>query len=351
MSRPSDPRAPTAPNNPSDPTGSDAAPPWFDAHPSTAGHGQPADTSCSVLSDVDGTSAYGTAAPARFFVLIEQGGPWGAQAVRQSRLDAALGAELESRCTRAGGRFMLIRRPGGHPADHLPRHALVAFAGGHPRDAWLLAGMVSNPRELLALDWEALALGDRERVGASLPGAEPAEPALLVCTNGRRDVCCAVRGRPVAAAAHREAPTRVWEVSHTGGHRFAPTAVLLPWGQNYARIDEESTRWVLDASLTGRTPDALLGPLHDRGRSGMPPAAQCAEAFVRAELGETRFDALSASDPLPRERGTDVEVTHSDGRHWVVHVERVASGPVRPGSCGKAAFPVIEHQARMVTAP
>lgn len=337
--------------DPAEPTSPDAAKPWFDKHPSTAGHGHPADTACSVLSDADGTSAYGTAAPARFFVLIEQGGPWGHQAARQSRLDPALGAELESRCTRAGGRFMLIRRPGGHAADHLPRHTLVAFAGHDSRDAWLLMGLVTDPSELLALDWAALALGRRDRVAASLPGAEPTEPALLVCTNGRRDVCCAVRGRPVAAAAHREAPTRVWEVSHTGGHRFAPTAVLLPWGQNYARVDEESTRWVLEASLTGNTPAQLLGPLHDRGRSSLPPPAQCAEAFVRADLGETRFDALSASAPAPRDQGSDVEVTHTDGRQWVVHVERVASGPVRPGSCGKAAFPVIEHRARMVTAP
>ena len=351
MSRTSETWAPTGEVNPTDPASPDAAPPRSDAHPSTAGHGRSADSACSVLSDADGTSAYGTAAPARFFVLIEQGGPWGHQAARQSRLDPTLGAELESRCTRAGGRFMLIRRPGGHPADHLPRHALVAFAGGHPRDAWLLAGLVAHPSELLALDWEALALGHRERVRASLPGAEPAEPALLVCTNGRRDVCCAVRGRPVAAAAHRGAPTRVWEVSHTGGHRFAPTAVLLPWGQNYARIDEEATRWVLDESLTGNTPAGLLGPLHDRGRSGMPPAAQCAEAFVRARLSETRLDALSSSDPRPRDHGSEIEVTHADGRHWVVHVERVASGPVRPGSCGKAALPVIEHRARMVTQP
>ena len=246
---------------------------------------------------------------------------------------------------------MLIRRPGGHPADHLPRHALVAFAGPHPRDAWLLAGLVSDPRELLALDWAALAEGHRELVGDSLPDAQIAEPALLVCTNGRRDVCCAVRGRPIAAAAHRDCPTRVWEVSHTGGHRFAPTAVLLPWGQNYARIDEESTRWLLDASLTGHTPEPLLGPLHDRGRSGVSPAAQCAEAFVRAALGETRLDALAASTPQPGDAGSDVEVTHADGRQWLVHVDRVASGPVRPGSCGKAAFPVIEHRARMATAP
>lgn len=344
----------------------DAADRRSDRHPSTAGHGSPADDACSVLSDGDATSAYGTAAPAQFFVLLEQGGPWGRDAARQSHLDPVLGRELESRCTGAGGRFMLIRRPVGHPDQYAPRKAVVAFAGPGPHQAWLLQATLPTPRRLLALDWAALSRGDRAAVAASLPAAHPAPPALLVCTNGRRDVCCAVRGRPIAAAAHLEAPTRVWEVSHTGGHRFAPTAVLLPWGQNYARLDEASTRSLLTASATGRTPAQLLGPLHDRGRSGLAPLSQCAESFVRAHLGESRLDALAAGPPTPTGEpatGLDesnsaqpsggsasgtVEVVHSDGRHWTVHVERVASGPIRPGSCGKAAIPVLEHQARFV---
>lgn len=346
----------------------DAADRRFDRHPSTTGHGRPADNACSVLSDGDATSAYGTAAPARFFVLLEQGGPWGRDAARQSHLDPVLGRELESRCTRAGGRFMLIRRPVGHPDHYAPRKAVVAFAGPKANEAWLLQATLPTPGRLLALDWPALSQGDQAAVAASLPDAHPVPPALLVCTNGRRDVCCAVRGRPIAAAAHLEAPDRVWEVSHTGGHRFAPTAVLLPWGQNYARLDEASTRMLLTTSLTGRTPPPLLGAQHDRGRSGLAPAEQCAESFVRAHLLETRIDAFTTGAPMTpgepviepvqtasagpeRAEGKEIEVVHSDGRRFTVHVERVASGPVRPGSCGKAAIPVLEHRARFVHSP
>ena len=65
---------------------------------------------------------------------------------------------------------------------------------------------------------------------ASLPALAPAPPQLLVCTNGTRDTCCARLGRPVAAAAARRFPDQVWEVTHTSGHRFAPTTVLLPSG-------------------------------------------------------------------------------------------------------------------------
>ena len=52
------------------------------------------------------------------------------------------------------------------------------------------------------------------------PALEP-EPMLLVCTHGVHDTCCAVRGRPVAAALARRWPEATWECSHVGGDRFA----------------------------------------------------------------------------------------------------------------------------------
>jgi len=350
--------------------------PAFDEHPSTTGHGAPAEDACSVQWDHDGTSAYGTAAGAAFFVIVEQSGPWGRDAARESHLDPLLGAELDTRTSRAGGRFMLVRRPGGHPAKDGPRRVLLAHAGITAGDSspdtadgagaageagptggasavepWLLEAEVSDPGELLGLDWGALARGSRALVAASLPGAHDVEPTLLVCTNGRRDVCCAVRGRPLAAAAARAAPGRVWEVSHTGGHRFAPTAVLLPWGQTYARLDERGAAWVLEASRTGHTPAELLGPLHDRGRSPLAAAAQCAESHVRALLGETLLPSLRASSPTPSSGGSDVVVNHADGRRWLVHVVRVPTARTRPESCGKASIDVLEHRATILTSP
>ena len=121
---------------------------------------------------------------------------------------------------------------------------------------------------------------------ASLPGAEPADPVLLVCTNGRRDVCCAIRGRPVALEAAARAPGRVWESSHTGGHRFAPTGVLLPHGAALARLDAGGCADVLAAASAGQLPAWALGPAHDRGRSALPapprrPSPSCAASSAR----------------------------------------------------------------------
>lgn len=318
-------------------------------HPATSGHARPAEDACSVLWDRDGTTAFGTAAGAVFFVVLEQSGPWGRVAARESHLGAELGAELDSRCADAGGRFMLIRRPSGHPDHDGPRRVFVAHAGVRPDDAWMVSADLARPGDLLELDWSALARGHRALVRASLPGAEDAAPQLLICTNGRRDVCCAVRGRPLAAAAARRAPERVWEVSHTGGHRFAPTAVLLPWGQGFARLDETMAGWVLDASDTGHVPRELLGGIHDRGRSPLPAAAQCAESHVRALTGETRLGALRAvpSDDADGAEGVEgadpvIEVSHEDGRSWRVRVGRRPTRAQRPESCGKAAIDVQE---------
>jgi hypothetical protein len=244
---------------------------------------------------------------------------------------------------------VLLRRPGSHPDTGGPVTVLVAHAGSPTADAWLLRAVFDEPARLLDLDWEALALGDRSSVAASLPGASEAPPALLVCTNGRRDVCCATRGRPVAAAAAALAPDRVWESSHTGGHRFAPTGVLLPWGQTYARLDDDLVAAVLEASLSGRMPMAALGPSHDRGRSAVPPAAQCAESAVRSRIGEVGLAALT-TEVSQLETGSDEEVVvrHHDGREWAVTVSRRSTGAARPESCGKAPVLVFEYHTTAV---
>jgi hypothetical protein len=220
---------------------------------------------------------------------------------------------------------------------------------GHPE---LLAGDVPEAADLLRLPFDALAHGDLDAIRTALPALSPSpEPALLVCTNARRDVCCAVRGRPVALQAAAERPGQVWECSHTGGHRFAPTAVLLPHGQTWARLSTALAVSALDAAARGQLPAELLGPVHDRGRSPLTAPAQAAESFVRQQIGEVDLTALSTlSDPDPdpgdgpypdhgpAERVRS-RVTHRDGRSWDVLATRTAAQGERPDSCGKAPVP------------
>ncbi|MDQ6715686.1 MAG: sucrase ferredoxin [Actinomycetota bacterium] len=317
-------------------------------------------TACSVLTEEAGVTAYGTAARARFWVALEQNGPWGRSPATDSHLDPHLGGDLDRACSEAGGRLILIRRPGSHADPHLPgpdrdspRRCYLAWTGGPGGDRtlpepWLRTVLLDSPEQLRQVDLEPLARGDVAGLAPTLVGIDECGPVLLVCTNGRRDVCCAVRGRPVAAAGHAAYPGRVWECSHTGGHRFAPTGVLLPWGRTLARLDQPAPRTLLDAADRGLLPTELLGPAHDRGWSALNPEEQAAESAVRARVGETGLASLFTSPALaqadPREGTSTVEVRHRDGRGWLVDVER-RPGDSRAESCGKAHVPTFSWVA------
>lgn len=298
---------------------------------------------CSVLSAALGESAYGSAGDALAWVCLEQNGPWGRAAATQSHLDPDLGGRLDAAISAVGGRFALIRRSGAHPDDpthRVPRTVLVASVTGR---GWVLRAELDDPADLGALDVDALGRGDRDAVIASLSALEPdAAPTLLVCTNGRRDVCCAVRGRPVAAGASTLRPGQVWETSHTGGHRFAPTGVLLPSGQTLARLDVDLAVAALDGAAVGELLPALHGPVHDRGASGLAPHERAAVSAVRYTTGARGLDNLSVGDA----RGTDetswrIDVRHGDGRWWPCTATREVLGPDRPDSCIKQAVPQV----------
>lgn len=305
-----------------------------------------AQVSCSVGSLSAGESLAGTAPPCLAWLLLEQNGPWGLRAFTESHLDPDLGRSLERSAGEHQTRPSLIRRPGRHPDHQLdpdrthadPRHVLVAFT--HPQHTWLLEGIVERPDALLNLDWTALEAGDVEAVRRSLPSLVRTDrPHLLVCTNGTRDVCCASLGRPIALGASRRYPDQVWEVTHTSGHRFAPTSVLLPSGTLHGRLDLPSADGVLDAAEKGCT--VLAG---SRGRSTWTGPAQVAELAVRDLTGELSLTGLTVTDHQATDaRRWVTEVAHEDGRTWRVEVEARASDVRRAETCGKSLKPMTYY--------
>lgn len=271
----------------------------------------------------------GTAVEAAGWVVVEQPGPWGAKVATQSHLDAEFGARIDAKCKKADLRFGTIRRPGKH-ADGAPRPHQVYVASSAPGRCWLLGGRVDDPATLDALDLDAIGRGDLDAVRASLPALSPLDqPVLLVCTNGKRDECCAILGRPVVAGAAALVPGRVWESSHLSGHRFSPTAAVLPAGTLHGQLTVESAVAVLDAADRGETVVETL-----RGRSAWTKRGQVAEIAVRNLTGEVVLDALS----VVAEELDTVTVAHTDGRTWQVQVTSNPADPPRPESCGKEPF-------------
>jgi hypothetical protein len=277
---------------------------------------------------------------------------------------------MDRMCQDAGGRFILIRRPGTHSdprAGNLqePRAArapaqrvylAAGLAGGPASPPWLLQADLEAPERLARLPMGSLRNGDLDAVRKALPELELSpSPVLMICTNSKRDVCCSVRGRPVAIESATQRPGRVWECSHTGGHRFAPTGVLLPFGQTFGRLSVESAISAVDAATRGRVPAELLGTAYDRGRSNLTAPEQAAESVVRHQIQETSLSALSTTaDRRPAEQDpgspgspgnpADTEdtegswrcrVSHVDGRRWDVVAMRAPGGDDLPDSCGK----------------
>jgi hypothetical protein len=316
-------------------------------------HGTSRADACSVTWDKAQVSALGTSPVATFWVALEQNGPWGANAATQSRLDPELGRTLDAGCHQATGRFILIRRPGSHPElrvggpekIHTRR---VYLAGGLAGRPWLLEADLDDPARLARLPLQGLAGGDIDMVREALPELRACRgPVLLICANSRRDLCCSVRGRAVALESESMRPGKVWECSHTGGHRFAPTGVLLPHGQAFGRLSGRLAVAALDAAARSQVPAELMGWAHDRGRSHLSAPGQAAESLVREQLPEPSLLALSTTvTPLPhQENAWACRVSHVDGRNWDVVALRSPTGDELPQSCGKDPVPAWQWSA------
>jgi hypothetical protein len=240
---------------------------------------------CATLSRALGEPLYGTASVVRGWLLLEQPGPWGREAVTQSRLEPTLAAELERAAEAAHLRLLLIRRPGrGGPGDRrsgppvnrgasLPHECFVAHTSRAGR--WLERRRLDDPAELLELDMAAVVAGERPRFGEAVD-----EPVYLVCTNGRHDRCCATYGRPAALALAASHGELIWESSHVGGDRFAGNLVCLPDGHYFGRVGPAEAARVVDRHLAG-----VIDLDHYRGCCADPPVVQAAEWFARTATG------------------------------------------------------------------
>lgn len=274
--------------------------------------------------------AAGTAADASFWVALEQNGPWGKKAFVESRLDPSLGARLQDEVRAAGGRALLVRDPAEHPeqADGSYR---AWVAGGPVGHQWVAQTRVQGAAELL--DLLAAAPGGMAALAtAPTPPVwlTAGEPILLVCTNGKRDRCCAIKGGAVARSLAQRFPGRVWEATHLGGHRFATTTLSLPSRQMLARVDDE-----LGARALAEGP-LPVGERHDRGLTHLTGAVAAADVWVREQTGESRPERLGYE-------ATDDRVTasHVDGRSWLLRVTKLEDAAAAlPSSCGVATVPL-----------
>lgn len=240
----------------------------------------------------------GTAPYAQGWLLIAAQGSWGAHAV-----ESHSGKPLQTWAQERGLRIMLVRQH-------------------HRDDVEVNKYWISNSRGTL-------------RTGLlSSPGTPPdlgdstlAEPLLIICTNGARDQCCSIEGIALRKSVQEKLSDserrHLWEGTHIGGHRFAPTALYLPGNVVYGRLTPEAAVRIM------RTGEMELA--HLRGRSHYSPCLQVLESRLSDFASIQWLD----SDGCPELTHEHVGEQRGKRRIFTLTPQHLAP---RPESCGKPAI-------------
>ena len=266
-------------------------------------------------------SLAGTAPYAQGWLLIASEGAWGAKAV-----EMLVGPALRAWAEQRDIRILLVRRH-DRSGDYRNQYWLSDSHGT------LLTGSLTDlntPPELDSTILDSTMLDSTMLDSTMLDSTKLAEPMLVVCTNGARDQCCAIEGialrKELQAMLTSTQCANLWEGTHIGGHRFAPTALYLPQNLVYGRLTPTAAAGIL---RDGRLERAFL-----RGRSHYPPCLQVLEQRLE-EFTAIEWD-FSAACP-------DIEHVHTgflNDERLVLTLTPVAN-PLTVESCGKPAVSSI----------
>jgi hypothetical protein len=277
---------------------------------------------CSLQSRGVAEPLAGTAPQAQIWILVEQPGPWGRKALRDSQLPLSVAGSLRSLDAQPDVKVLLARhssRPSR--SDPVDRYVWVSRSDG--RISELFQAHVANATDLEAMSFVEIANGSLGSDFRQIP-----ERFAFVCTHSGRDTCCAVLGRGLVDRSVPELSGKdslqVWECSHIGGHRFAPTALLAPINTVVGRCDAHTIHaWVETEHVVAQD---------IRGASWLDPRSQAVHAYILETHSDLQPNQVQVE--LADERSDNYRVQADDGRQWIVQVESTQLSAARPESCG-----------------
>ncbi len=250
---------------------------------------------CSDGARARGDALAGTGSPGNRWFLLEIDGAWGHSAFLNSDkvLDPALGLRIVRRIEAAKMRTLAIRRPGRRRGEGRWRWAIVDARAESESIHW---GEVERPEDVLTLELD----------GSS--GTPSTRPIVALCTHGRHDRCCAVRGRKAIPSLVEQNEDITWECSHLGGDRFAGTMIVFPEGLYYGNVDDANVAEIVERHKAG-----LVEPRFLRGRSSLQPSVQVAQHHARELFDDNRIHTF---EPLTTDREDalwTVRLDHEEG--------------------------------------
>ena len=250
----------------------------------------------------------GTAVQVDVWIILEYRRAWQAKALKDNALNAATNTWIDQTVTAFKDKG-LVARP-----QFIRR----------PQRSEGIALFVAQQGKLYGLTVEdEQALQKLDLVSLGLPVV--VGPQYFVCTNAKRDLCCAKFGRPTFAALHKLVPDRTWQTTHVGGHRYAPNILALPEANMYGRVMETDV-----AQFLSYTEHKQVALKFLRGNTAYSKLAQCAEHALAADSEEQNAQAHK----LLRETDSTVTFSTQEGVREVSVEQAKESLQVLP-SCGK----------------
>ena len=282
---------------------------------------------CRVLSSTLGESIVASAASDTWlWLVLEYGGPWAAKAYAQAVLPAEVRQAIDGWVEQfPGARVQLIRR------RDTPRDGAVHLYLGWSRPEhrvvrrFHLPGYDAVPSVDVPSFVAAARRGEHPTMGEVVE-----RPVMLVCTNGRRDRCCAKWGVPVYRELSRRDDVDVWQTTHLGGHRFAATLLTLPDGLCYGRVEPGEVDELVRATRAG----TIHRLDRFRGRTALGSAAMAAEHFFREQTGRMQIDAVQGVQTEPSSHGSLARVRDDAGlEHRIAVVRETLAESAAPSCC------------------
>jgi hypothetical protein len=285
---------------------------------------------CSVESLLAAEGLRGTATHTSFVLVVEQPGPYaGREAALSSALPVDVGTALLSAVNSRGGKLLLTRSRDRHRVRSPDSRRVWWFWPDYPRPV-VWTAHVNDVNELPKLcggNPDTAPVDYAERID---------RPVLLVCTHGRRDVCCARSGKQLLATPD-DLQAEVWESSHQGGHRFAPVVLELSTGYQHGRVSREDLVTIAHEAARGRVHLRTA-----RGHVGLAADLQAVDLAVRDRFNHFDLDGLRLVD-----EGGHIAVSTDSGQtiRATVHTTESTS---RPESCGSEPVPARDLHVDLV---
>jgi hypothetical protein len=215
-------------------------------------------------------------------LLVEWPRPWPRDAANVEEFGELVDAIDQYRRFGREVRLQLIAALDESDSD---RHVVKLFR----RPKQWFAGFASDERLVPRRNVVDTALDLLRSDSTSLTGASQGSPVdVLICSHGTRDVCCGSSGTKLARRFSVPSDVRVWTSSHLGGHRYAPTAALLPAGTVWGYLDDD----LLHQAVAGEMDEDGVRRAY-RGNFGCHhPVGHIAEreAVIRFGFGWLRYE-------------------------------------------------------------